>query len=181
MIEFAHQIEDLIQEKVGTRDLDDSASDGNEDSVVEVESDAEEPEPKRMKIKKEPTPVSSLGPIARRPPADRLPSAHQARNACAVSQDLISSLSHAFDPAVQAARDDQRTARMFQSSQVLTLTSKLQEIQSLVESLRDRLSESEKERNAAERHADRAEMLVSRSTLILSSMPCTRLNSGKVD
>ena len=150
----------MIQEKVGTRDLDDSdASDGDEGSVVEVESDAEEPEPKRMKIKKEPTPMSSLGPIARRPPADRLPSARQSRNARAVSQDLISSLSHAFDPAVQAARDDQRTARMLQSSQILTLAGQLREVQNLVESLRDRLSESEKERNAAERRADRAEMM----------------------
>ena len=117
MIGFTHHIEDMIQEKVGTRDLDDSdASDGDEGSVVEVESDAEEPEPKWMKIKKEPTPVSSLGPIAHWPPADHLPSAHQSRNAHAVSQDLISSLSHAFDPAVQAAHDDQQTACMLQSS-----------------------------------------------------------------
>ena len=126
----------MIQEKVGTRDLNDSnASDGDEGSIVEVESNAEEPEPKRMKIKKEPTPMSSLGPIAHRPPADHLPSACQSRNAHAVSQDLISSLSHAFDPAVQAACDDQRTARMLQSSQILTLAGQLREVQNLVESL----------------------------------------------
>lgn len=155
----AHEIEDAMNEKAGTRDLDD---DDIADDVVEISSDDDDDDdapPKPLpsapkKTKKEP--VDNTGPIARRAASDRISQPRQPRN---MGANLLSTLSGALDPAAQAARQEERAARTFQTSQLFALTAQLRESQNLVESLRTRLAESDRDRNAAERRADKAEMM----------------------
>lgn len=160
----AHEIEDAINEKAGTRDLND---DDIADEVVDVPSSDDDnddapakpppsvPKKPNVHVKKEQL-LDDTGPIARRAASDRITQSRQPRNAGA---NLLSTLSEALDPSVQAARQEERAARTFQTSQIFSVTAQLHESQNLVESLRTRLAESDRERNAAERRADKAEML----------------------
>ena len=149
----AHEIEDEINDKAGTRDLDD---DDLVDEVIEVSSDNEienvKPVPKKTVVKKEPGKF-----VARRPTADRLPS--RSSRTPRLANDLLSNLSRTFDPATQAANSEERTTRAFQANQLFSLAAQVREQQSVIESLRTRLAESDRDRNAAERRADKAEML----------------------
>lgn len=158
----AHEIEDAMNEKAGTRDLDD---DDIADEVVDISSDDDDEDDEPPKppptSKKASVPVKkesndNSGPVARRATSDRIAQPRQSRNAGA---NLLATLSGALDPATQAARQEERAAHTFQTSQLFSVSAQLREAQNLVESLRTRLSESERERNAAERRADKVEML----------------------
>ena len=135
----AHEIEDAMNEKAGTRDLDD---DDIADEVVEISSDDDDeddeppkPPPSSKKasgpIKKESN--DNSGPVARRATSDRIAQPRQSRNAGA---NLLATLSGALDPATQAARQEERAARTFQTSQLFSVSAQLREAQNLVESLR---------------------------------------------
>ncbi|KDR69193.1 hypothetical protein GALMADRAFT_215218 [Galerina marginata CBS 339.88] len=173
-VQQAHEIEDAINEKAGTRDLDD---DDIADDVIEPSSDEEDapaiaPPPKKLFLKK-PVDGSDKGPVVRRATSDRITqsASHLSRPSRNSGTDFLTNISAALDPSMQTARQEERTARTFQASQMFSMSAQLRESQSLVESLRTRLAEADRERNAAERRADRAEVLSMISGTPAQQMP----------
>jgi hypothetical protein len=82
-----------------------------------------------------------------------------ARSSKNPANDFMKTISSALDPSLQAAMTSDRMAHAMQNTQILSLTNQLRDAQSMIETLRNRLSEAERERNQAERKADRAEMM----------------------
>lgn len=105
-------------------------------------------------VKKEPT-----GPIVRRQVVDRLVPPPRSRTSRTDAQDLLSTISSVLDPSAQASRDEARAERSFQTTQYLAMTQQLRETNAALESLHGRLQDSEQDRQAAERRADKAELM----------------------
>jgi hypothetical protein len=109
-IERAHEIKDAMNEKGGSRDLnDEDIVDNDNDAIVISSDDEKENDPpadcpvahaRKPAVKAEP---GSLGPVAQRPLSDQLSVAPR-RAACAVTQDFLTNISGVLDPAAQAAR-----------------------------------------------------------------------------
>ncbi|KAJ7348656.1 hypothetical protein DFH08DRAFT_648901, partial [Mycena albidolilacea] len=114
-VKRAHEIEDLINQRVGTRELsdsefDDQSDDGSLDDDIEV--------------------VERTA-IARRAPTPPLPRKSRARGT-----DLANKLANAFDPEVQKGRDEARARRSFENTQILTLSQQLRDERATTETLR---------------------------------------------
>ncbi|KAJ3744566.1 hypothetical protein EV360DRAFT_90148 [Lentinula raphanica] len=149
-VEEALEIEDLMNEKAGTRDLDDEEympnNDDDDDADSGGDSDKENhPVAKKVKTK------SSEGPVARR-------QVTKCHTAASNSQNFVDTLSAVLDPAVQAARQEEQSSRTLQATSMLTLSSQLREAQRTIDTLQQRLDESQRELMRVERRADRAEM-----------------------
>ncbi|KIL56667.1 hypothetical protein M378DRAFT_89005, partial [Amanita muscaria Koide BX008] len=139
----ALEINDLMNEKAGTRDLDDDEIDDH-DEVIELsndegDSDSQDPpkkEPTKVTIKTEKVPV-----------ARRLTTApvRQRRNA---GQDLLDSINNALSPEAQLLRSQNNASNTFQVSQLLSLNSRIRDLERSNEILRRDLA-------AAERRGDR--------------------------
>lgn len=162
-IDRAHAIEEAMNEKGGSRDLDDDKIVNDAISISSGDSDDDDDNPpspkKKALVKSEPGTKAPI--IARCSTSDCLPSAplHQHCAARGAGQEFLANISSALDPSVHAQRGEERAARALQASQVFSLTSQLRESQNLVENLRHRLTTAEREHNDAERCADRAELL----------------------
>lgn len=153
-------------EKVGTRDLDDSelvdadgegddGGDGDDaDAPISISSDDEPTAnavPKKAVIKQEPG-MAKLGPLTHRVASDRLRTpTTRPRTSRTAPMDLLHTITRSLDPNARAARDDERTARSLQSTQLLALSNQLRDSQAAVEDLCNRLRD-------ADCRADRAEM-----------------------
>ena len=142
----AHHIDDLINERVGTRDLnnsdfDDPDADGKTHNWSDEKDD----------LKPECRTVVARSLRAEAPPTRR--------NTCGVAAaDLMTHLSTAFDPAVQRARDEERTNRSLANTQYLTLAQQLCDSQATTESLHSQLFDVCNQLYEARRECDRAEM-----------------------
>ncbi|KAF9019861.1 hypothetical protein BDZ89DRAFT_1206543 [Hymenopellis radicata] len=159
-IERAHQIESLMNEKAHTRELNDSdIDDVQAESEIEILSDDfdadENPVPaKKAKVLK-PKPVL----IKSEPRTEFITRRSNApRTSRPDAQNLLSSISSALDPAAQAARDDERSARSFQTTQYLALSNQLRDMQTQISQLQMQLMESERGRQAAEHRVALMEM-----------------------
>jgi hypothetical protein len=151
----ALRIDRLINEKVDTRDLNDSEFDDNlSDEAIEVssdESDHDSKENPKIKIKDEPSSVkkeAQSGPIARRPLSDRLPA--QVRQRRQPAQELMNSITSALSPAAQSARFEESAARSFQMSHIFSLNNRIRDLERANETLRQQLSDAERARDRAE-------------------------------
>ncbi|KAJ7437212.1 hypothetical protein B0H11DRAFT_2255560 [Mycena galericulata] len=142
-VKRAHEREDLINERVGTRDLSDSEFDDNSDAASS-DDDVEVLEHGATSVRTA---------VARRAPTPPL-----RRNARATGADLANKLAHALDPDVQKARDDSRAQRTFENTQILTLTQQLRDAQAVTEGLRSQLTILQNHVHDLERARDRAEM-----------------------
>lgn len=63
-----------------------------------------------------------------------------------------------LDPDTRRARNEEHSVNALQTTQLFTLTSQLREAQRVADDLRNQLMEADRQRNAAERRADRAEL-----------------------
>jgi hypothetical protein len=158
-------LEDAMNEKAGTRDLDDE--DIADEEPIEISSDESDDDSgkpprvaKKMKgVKVEPVDAPLF--VARRPAANRSDNptrSRTARSGNSAGLDILNNISTAFSPSAQASRDDERAARTLQTTQFLHLSNQIRDANTNMENLRLRLAESERERATAERRADRAEM-----------------------
>ncbi|CAA7271082.1 unnamed protein product [Cyclocybe aegerita] len=165
-VERSHYIESLINSKAETRDLDDSEivdvvelSSGSEDEDEDHETDKEDADPPRKdstntqrqratksKIKKD---TEERGPMARRPPADKILQPRARNSSRNDAQQLLSSISTALDPATQAARDEDRASRSLHTTQLLTMGQQLRDAHATIESLRTQLQQAERARYEA--------------------------------
>ncbi|KAJ3755927.1 hypothetical protein EV360DRAFT_72445 [Lentinula raphanica] len=156
-VEEALEIEDLMNEKAGTRDLDDDEympnDDDDDDADLGGDSDKEnDPVAKKVKTK------SSEGPVAHC-------QVTKCRTAASNSQNFVDTLSAVLDPAVQAARQEEQSSRTLQATSMLTLSRQLREAQRTIDTLRQRLDESQRELMRVESRADRAEMRLEMNSL----------------
>jgi hypothetical protein len=127
---------------------DDDDGDGDDDDDTSVAGKISPA--KKVKVKVEP---GTTAPVAVR-------RSTQPRTSKNVGNEFMKTISSALDPGLQAAMTNDRMTRSIQNTQILTLTNQIRDAQSTIELLRNRVSEVERERNSAERKADKAEMLV---------------------
>ena len=145
-VTHAHHIDDLINERAGTRylnnsDFDDPDADGKTHNWSDKEDD----------LKPECHTV-----VARFLRTEAPPTRHNARGVAAA--DLMTRLSTAFDPAVQRARDEEHTNRSLANTQYLTLAQQLCDSQATTESLRSQLIDVCNQLYEAQHEYDHAEM-----------------------
>ncbi|KAJ7867674.1 hypothetical protein B0H14DRAFT_2730640 [Mycena olivaceomarginata] len=114
-VKRAHEIEDLINQRIGTRELSDSEFDDRSDDGL-LDDDIE---------------VVERTTIARCAPTPPLPRKSRARGT-----DLANKLANTFDPEVQKDRDEARARRSFENTQILTLSQQLRDERATTETLR---------------------------------------------
>ncbi|KAJ7575230.1 hypothetical protein C8J56DRAFT_1007765 [Mycena floridula] len=161
-IERAHIISDMMMDKAGSHDLDDDEIANEEPIDVSSDSDSDgnkenrNPVKKKSIVKTEP----GLGPVARRPAADRLPTRSTGPRRSNPGQDLLSTISSALTPEAQLARNEAHSARTMQATQLFSLNNRIRDLERSNESLRQQVSDAHREIHAAERRADRAEFML---------------------
>jgi hypothetical protein len=128
-VQRAHEIEDLINTKAGTRGVDDDS---------ELEDDSSDSD-----VPKVVEPVRSA--IARRAAS---PPLRRSRTSAA---DAVNTLVRSLDPAALRARDDARAHHSFERTQFMTLSSQL-------DGLRNQISALQQENSDLKRERDRADM-----------------------
>ncbi|KAJ7222883.1 hypothetical protein C8J57DRAFT_1148546 [Mycena rebaudengoi] len=142
-IKRAHEIEDLINTHVGTRDLSDSefheeSDKGSSNDDIEV--------------------IEHPSASVRTAVAHRAPTPPLRRKSRAGGADLANKLAHAFDPAVQQARDDVRSQRTLENTHLVTVSQQLRDSQAVVESLRTQNTILQNHVHELEPACDRAEL-----------------------
>ncbi|KAJ7195966.1 hypothetical protein GGX14DRAFT_323982, partial [Mycena pura] len=138
-VKRALEIENLILERAGARNLsDDSEFDEEDFSSSSSSSDEDDDTNKRPKARTA---------IARRAPSPQLPP----RKPRASTTNLMQTIASAFDPNKQQRRDEARAQRNFESTQLLALTQQVETLRSVNAELQNRI-------HTLERQLDRAEL-----------------------
>ena len=118
-----------MNEKAGSRDLDDDEIVDAEPEVIEL-SDCDEElvdrKAEKVVVKVE---KSGTGPVARRPAADRIHAVSTCSRARNNSQDLLANISQVLDPSLRRARADDQSVNALQTGQIFTLSSQFREAQ----------------------------------------------------
>ncbi|KAJ6589855.1 hypothetical protein DFH09DRAFT_866320, partial [Mycena vulgaris] len=139
-VKRAHELEALLNERAGTRDLSDSEMD-NSASAAESSDD--------VQVVDNPSTTVHTA-VAKRAPT---PPLHRSRKS-APRAELIDKLSRAFDPEVQKARDEDRSLHSAQNTQIFTLSQQLRDAHASSESLRNQISILQQQLHDAERARD---------------------------
>ncbi|KAF7764000.1 hypothetical protein Agabi119p4_8537 [Agaricus bisporus var. burnettii] len=148
-VQQALEIDDLINTKAGTIDIDDDEIvDVNSDDNNDDDDDGDAPEPQ-----KEPK-VQYIARHSKTPTSQPTPSGSQIRNN---NQTFLTNIGLALDPSSRQARQEGFQIQFIQNQQIATLTQQLRDALKRVDSLSTQLSESERRHQEAERRADRAE------------------------
>ena len=152
-----------MNEKAGSRDLDDAEIVDAEPEVPVIELSDSDEKPvnngkavKGVKMEKSST---QAGPVARRPTADRIRADSTRSRARTNSQDLLANINQILDPNLRCACAEDQSVNAMQTGQIFTLSSQLRDAQRQTEALRNQLSEAERRCQNAERRADRAELM----------------------
>jgi hypothetical protein len=143
-------IDELINERAGTRDLQDSDFAGDGDNTPDhISISSEDDDDNSSK------PVVKVA-VARSNCTDTAP---PRRNACGTNGiELIERLSTAFDPATQKACDEDRANCALHSTQYIALSQQLRDSQANVESLHNQLGEVQNCLHDADHGRDCAEL-----------------------
>ncbi|KAJ7201482.1 hypothetical protein C8J57DRAFT_1260794 [Mycena rebaudengoi] len=141
-VKRAHQIEELINQRAGTRDLADS----DFDTAVDDASSGE------VEVIEHPSVCTAV--------ARRVPTPPLRRNPRLNAPDVINQLSRAFDPDVQRQRDDERSQRSLQNTQLLAVNQQLRDAQATAEALRAQITIMQGRIHDVERARDPAELLL---------------------
>ncbi|XP_006459572.1 hypothetical protein AGABI2DRAFT_116534 [Agaricus bisporus var. bisporus H97] len=139
-------IDDLINAKAGTLDLDD-------DDIIDIDSDEsgdddddDTPGPSQAK--------SKVQYVARHIKTPKPPSS-QIRNG---NHTFLTNIGLALDPSTRHARHENLQVQILQTQQISSLTQQLRDAQKRIDSLCAQLIETERRYQDAARRADRAEM-----------------------
>lgn len=143
----AHHIDDLVNERAGTRELNDSDF---EDVAEKPDSSDED------KDDVKPDASTSHTAVARATRTEAPSTRRNARGAAAA--ELMSRLSTAFDPEVQKARDEERTNRTLATTQYLTLSQQLRDAQVTNDKLHSKVFDLRNELYEMQHKYDRAQM-----------------------
>jgi hypothetical protein len=158
-VERAHEIESQINERAGTRDLDDSDFDDNCSGAQQAEyissddGDGDGGDEGDDEGDKAPPPPKKLVAHVSRP--DTAPKRRGTRGN---GIELVQKLSEAFDPSTQRARDSARASLSFQNTQLLLHSQQVRDAQATIESLRSQMTQLQSQVHAAEMARERAEI-----------------------
>ena len=141
-ISRAHEIDELINERAGTRNLDDSKYD---EAVNKSDGSTDEELPSRLTA------------IARSQHMEAPPPVH-CNTQGAAATELMSRLSNALNPEAQKARDDEWANRAFATTQYLTLSQQLRDAQATNDKLHGQLFDLRNQLYEAHRDRDCLEM-----------------------
>ncbi|KAG1800913.1 uncharacterized protein HD556DRAFT_1438914 [Suillus plorans] len=166
-IERAHKIDFCMNEKAGTRDLDD---DEFTDEVINIRSDEDEPQragTPKVSVKTEIwEPALSISCCSVGTPTPR------PRTSRTSDLNLLTLITTSLDPQLQAAQDDEHAARTLQTTQLVSMSNQLRDAHMTINSLRNQLLQCECERANAERHADCLEMQLEMARLVQKGPDC---------
>ncbi|TFY80399.1 hypothetical protein EWM64_g3611 [Hericium alpestre] len=169
-VDRAHAIEDLINDRAGTRDLADSDFDdaGNAGGDINEQSDnadrsSDEDGPVPALLRPRRAAVTAT--VVRAP----IPSHHPTessgqlqsitpRHRANAATDLVSRISQVFDPDIQVARDTERHSCSLQHTEFFSVHQQLRDALAANESYRNTISDLRDRLHAAESARDRAEM-----------------------
>ncbi|KAF8219844.1 hypothetical protein L208DRAFT_1337383, partial [Tricholoma matsutake] len=160
-VKRAHAIDDLMNEKAGSRDLDDQDIVNADPEVIEVSESKEKDmasckDDKKVVVKVE---KAQTGPLARRLSADRISAELSCTRSRNNGQALLANISQVLDPSTRRAHAEEQSVNTLQTGQIFTLSSQLRESQRQVEALRNQLADAERHCHNAERRADHAELM----------------------
>ncbi|KAK0489863.1 hypothetical protein EDD18DRAFT_1359204 [Armillaria luteobubalina] len=154
-VERAHEIEDLMNDKAGSRDLDDN-------EIIDVDNVHESSDEENIPVKKSTILVQPpiQGPIACHSATDYLTNSvntgpHQCNNA----QDILQNISSVLSPDAQLACSEEFLTRSMQTTQIFTLTALNRDLQNRIDQLQSDLATAKWAHNEAEHRADRSEMM----------------------
>jgi len=134
----------MINEKAGTRNLNDSEFE--DDEAGRGGSSCAEEKPHDSKIHMAiASSDRSEAPQARRPRGSQ-------------TTELVSKIVQALDPEVQRVRDEERANRSFQNTQAFTLSANLRDAHTRIETLRSELNDTRDRLHKVERIRDRLDM-----------------------
>ncbi|KAG1874731.1 hypothetical protein DFJ58DRAFT_638700, partial [Suillus subalutaceus] len=139
-VTHAHELDARINERAGTRDLNDSDYDAHDDELNCNEQNVK---------------VRSMSPLEHTAVtrATRTDTPMPRRRGAAASE-LLSRISGAFDPAVQQARDEDRATRSLANTQLLSQGQQLRDANAVTEKLRTQLFDLQSRLFDAERERD---------------------------
>jgi hypothetical protein len=163
----AQEIDRLINERAGTRELSDSEFaevEGGDDHsrAISISSDDDEPAP-------------VPGPVKARIVRTTDTSSHRSKPTRANrGLEIMDRLTDALDPAHQHARDDNRAQRGFEQAHFLALTQQLRDSQTTVESLRSTISILRGRIQAGEISRQQAEMRLEMLEMSVGTRPFIR-------
>ena len=165
-----HEIDHMIQSKIGSRDLEDG-------EIADVDDDDGSCSDDEMSdVFNPPEDDNRAGPVPRHQPIPRvrttraeasLPSQESVRQPSSKGADVLEKISRTFDPEVQSRREADRASSMFQSQQLLLLQSQVRDLNTTVLSLRNQLDDAERRRIDADRRADRLQNQIDINTAIM--------------
>ncbi|KAG1765103.1 hypothetical protein EDD22DRAFT_732352, partial [Suillus occidentalis] len=141
----AHQIDALINERAGTRDLNDADFDDNHDDNDSRSVSSDPDEPQHVAVTKA---TRTEAPVPRR------------NTRGAVATELLTRLSGAFDPATQRARDNERADRSLANTQLMTQAQQLRDAQNRIDTLHAQLFDLRSKLYDSQRACDKAELRV---------------------
>ncbi|TFY76156.1 hypothetical protein EWM64_g7857 [Hericium alpestre] len=143
-VERAHKLESHINDKVSSRELNDSdlTDHAHDTDDSDVTSD-DEPHAKKKSIVRAVKTKQPL-PMART----------RARPSAAL--DALNRITQSLDPSVQAACDEERSTQLFQMTQFMAMHSQVRDLHATIGRLQAELSESSRRLRDEERRADRA-------------------------
>jgi len=157
-VDRAHEIEDKINERVETRDVNDEdlADDVDTRSVILIDDDGGDKETTSQQSKSGSKRTRHA--IAVKVEEPLVPTAvRHARPTASAGMEVLSRLTQSLDPSVQAARDTERATRSLHTTQIMALNQQVRDLNSTIDELRREILQSERQRQDAERRADRAE------------------------
>ena len=138
----------MINEKAGTRNLNDSEFEDDE-AGRGVSSGAEEVQESKPRESKIHTAIAA---------SDRSEVPQGRRPRGSQTTELVGKLVQALDPEAQLARDEERANRSFQNTHTFTLSASLRDAHARIESLRSELSDARDQLHNVERMRDRLDM-----------------------
>ena len=155
-VDRAHVIDDLMNEKAGSRDLDDEDIVDADPEVIEISESEKDMDDRKVVVKAE---KAQTGPLARHLGADRISAVSSCTHSHNNSQALLANISKVLDPSTRCTHAEEQSFNTLQTGQIFTLSSQLCESQKQVEALRNQLTDAEHCCHNAEHRANRAELM----------------------
>lgn len=146
-VKRALHVEGLINERAGTRDLNDSDFAADIGAAAEGAGNSSSDDEIEVLGHTKATHTA----VARRAPTPPL------RRSRMNAPELVNKLSQAFDPDTLRSRDDERAQRSFQSTQMFTMSQQLRDAHAAIENLRNQITTMQNHTHDVERARDRAE------------------------
>ena len=155
-VEHAHVIDDLMNEKAGSRDLDDEDIVDADPEVIEISESEKDMDDRKVVVKAE---KAQTGPLACCLGADHISAVSSCTRSHNNGQALLANISKVLDPSTRCAHAEEQSFNTLQTGQIFTLSSQLRESQRQVEALRNQLTDAEHRCHNADRRANRAELM----------------------